>query len=515
MPDQAALEIDGITKSFPAVKALDGVSLSMRVGEIHGIVGENGAGKSTLMKILAGVERPDIGSISVAGEPVQFRSVRDALAAGIAMIHQELNLVGDLTVAENVALGREPARFGLVSKAAMRAAAAEALRELGSSVSPNARVSTLSVADMQLVEIAKALALKARILIMDEPTAVLSERETSALFALVRRLALRGVTVLYISHLLPEVLDLCDRISVLRDGKLVTTVRPTEVDERKLASLMVGRELAEVFPPRVRPAPAPPALRVESLCVPPFVRDVSFEVAPGEILGIAGLVGSGRTETAETIVGLRRASGGRVMLGGQPVRFRGPREAIAAGVAYVSENRKERGVHLPMSCVENVTIAHLRDFGRVVPNRRAERATAATWISRLAVKCPNPHGPIGALSGGNQQKLAVAKWLDALPKDRQGVLLLDEPTRGVDLGAKREMYRLIADLAAQGLACVVISSELPELLGLCHRIAVMRNGRIEGEVDAATASEESLMHLAAGVDGAPGTAAHSPPRRHA
>lgn len=515
MSDPAALAIDGISKSFPAVKALDGVSLSMRAGEIHGIVGENSAGKSTLMKILAGVQRPDIGSIRLAGEPVEFRSVGDALNAGIAMIHQELNLVGDLTVAENIALGREPSRFGLVSRAAMRTAATDALRELGSAVSPNARVSTLSVADMQLVEIAKALALNARILIMDEPTAVLSERETSALFALVRRLALRGVTILYISHLLPEVLDLCDRISVLRDGKLVTTVRPTEVDERKLASLMVGRDLTEVFPPRARPAPAPPALRVESLSVLPVVRDVSFEVAPGEILGIAGLVGSGRTETAEAIVGLRAPTGGRILLASKPVRFRGPRAAIAAGVAYVSEDRKERGVHLPMSCVENVTIAHLKDFGRVFPKRAAERATAATWISRLAVKCPNPAGPIRALSGGNQQKLAVAKWLDALPKGRQGVLLLDEPTRGVDLGAKREMYRLIADLAAQGLACVVISSELPELLGLCHRIVVMRNGRIEGEVDAESATEETIMHLAAGVDGASGSASSTPQRRTA
>ncbi|MFO0828439.1 MAG: sugar ABC transporter ATP-binding protein [Phycisphaerales bacterium] len=505
-----ALEVRDIVKSFPATRALDGVSLAFRRGEIHGLVGENGAGKSTLMKILAGVQQPDSGVILLDGATVELRSVRDALERGVAMIHQELNLVGDLSAAENIALGREPRRFGFLARRAMRDAARAALAEVGSTVPPTRRVADLSVAEQQLVEIAKALACDARFLIMDEPTAVLSERETSALFALIRRLSERGVTIVYISHLLPEVLALCGRISVLRDGKLVGTVEPRAVSEAQLASLMVGRELTDVFPPRRAPAPRPPILEVRSLCVAPMVRDVSLSVTNGEIVGLAGLVGSGRTESAEAIVGLRRRDGGEVRLNGEPVRFSGPRAALDAGVAYVSEDRKGRGIHLAMSCVENVTLPHLKSFGRAFPSRSRERAAARAWIKELDIRCPDAQAPIRTLSGGNQQKFAVAKWLDALPKDRPQVLLLDEPTRGIDLGAKREMYRLIAQLAERGMACVLISSELPELLGLCHRIVVLRAGAVVGEFSAADATEESIMHLAAGVG-----ASRQPARRSA
>ncbi len=512
-PPEVAVGVRDIVKDFPATRALDGVSLSFGRGEVHGLVGENGAGKSTLMKILAGLQSPDAGSILVGGKPVEIGSVADANALGIAMIHQELNLVGSLSVAENIFLGREPRRLGFVRRRAMESQAASLLVHVGARIDPRARVETLSVAEQQLVEIAKALAVDARFLIMDEPTAVLSARETKALFALIRRLSASGVSVVYISHLLPEVLSLCTRISVLRDGKLVTTVGPRESTEASLASLMVGRELADVYPTKLPPraqAGTPAAIELRGLQVPPIVDDVSLKVMPGEIVGIAGLVGSGRTEAAESVVGLRHATRGSVFVDGRLVRFRNPREALAAGVAYVSEDRKGRGVHLGMSCVENVTLAHLGSYGRWFPSAARERAAARGWIERLAIRCPDMHAPIRTLSGGNQQKFAVAKWLDAKPR----VLILDEPTRGIDLGAKREMYRLIAELAAQGLACVVISSELPELIGLCHRIVVMRQGRTVGEVGGAASdadgsampadgnsmTEERIMFLAAGVE---------------
>ena len=493
------LEVRQVSKSFPPTRALDGVSIAFRRGEIHGLVGENGAGKSTLMRILAGLQRPDEGSVLIDGQPVELRSAGEAIDRGIAMIHQELNLVGGLTVAENIALGREPTRWGLTDRGRMNREAGELLRMLGASVSPTALVSRLSVAEQQLVEIAKALSLRVpggRILIMDEPTAVLSERETAALLDLMRRLAAGGATILYISHLLPEVLGVCHRISVLRDGRLVGTVDPASVDERGLASMMVGRPLVDVFPQRRRVDQSAPRLEVRDLAAGPSVRRVSFSVGGGEIVGLAGLVGSGRTETAEAIIGLRRIEAGEVRVRERRVRFRSPRHALAAGVAYLSEDRKGRGVHLDLSCSANVTLANLKAYGRVFPSGRRELASARRWIERLTIRCASPKVAIRTLSGGNQQKFALAKWLDAEPS----VLILDEPTRGIDLGAKVEIYRLVAALADAGLACVVISSELPELLGLCHRIVVLREGEVAGALSADEATEQSIMHMAAGVD---------------
>jgi ribose transport system ATP-binding protein len=511
-PWQPLLEVRGIEKNFQATRALDGVSLKFAKGEVHGLIGENGAGKSTLMKILAGIHAPDAGSILMDDAPIAFGSVVDAGRAGIAMIHQELNLVGSLSVAENIFLGREqrhprvPRAFagGWIHRRRMEREAASLLVHVGAAIDPRRPVDSLSVAEQQLVEIAKALAADARFLIMDEPTAVLSERETRSLFSLIRRLAANGVAIVYISHLLPEVLAIAERISVLRDGRLVDTVAPKDVDEAGLARLMVGRDLLDVFPPkRFVPAEVAPALAVRDLAAEPNVVRAGFDVRPGEIVGLAGLVGSGRTETAEALVGLRRRLRGSVDLFGRAVDFRTPAAALAAGLAYVSEDRKGRGVHLDMSCVENTTLAHLSAYGRLFPSRAKERAAARSWIERLSIRCSSPDGPIRALSGGNQQKFAVAKWLDAGPK----VLLLDEPTRGIDLGAKREMYRLIADLAASGLACVVISSELPELIGLCHRIVVLRQGSVVGVLDGRNdgeLTEERIMFLAAGVDAAGG-----------
>ena len=493
------LRVEGVSKAFPAVQALAGVSLRFESGEVHGLIGENGAGKSTLMRILAGIERPDEGSMTLAGESYAPAGVREAMRRGVAMIHQELNLVGDLSIAENVLLGREHRRGGFLRRRSMLEEAARWLREVGCALDPRRELRELSVAEQQLVEIAKALSQRARVLIMDEPTAVLSERETSALFALIRRLRADGVAVIYISHLLPEVRMLCDRISVLRDGRLVAETTAADADPARLASLMVGRELRDVHPPRRAVPAAPPRLRLREVEVPGVVDRVSLEVRPGEILGLAGLVGSGRTELAEAVVGLRRAVRGVVEVDGAPRRFASPRAALAAGVAYVSEDRKGRGVLLGMSCRENLTLANLERYGWAIPRVREERRAFARWREVLGIRAPEGEASIRTLSGGNQQKIAVAKWLDARPR----VLLLDEPTRGVDVGAKREIYRLIASLAEQGLACLVISSELPELLGLCHRIAVLRQGRLAGVLDAEAATEESLVHLAMGVGETP------------
>ena len=493
------LEVQSIGKSFPAVRALDGVSLRVAAGEVHGVIGENGAGKSTLMKILAGIERPDEGRLVLDGRPYAPRSAREATDAGVAMIHQELNLAGALSAAENIVLGREPRTFGVIRRAAMRAEATRRLSEVGASIDPDAIVGDLPVAQQQLVEIAKALSQESKVLILDEPTAVLSERETRRLFELVRRLAAAGTAIVYISHLLPEVRALCDRISVLRDGRLVAETTPEESDTDRLASLMVGRELADVFPPR-SPRPVSAArIAVRGAAVAGHVHEASFEIAPGEILGLAGLVGSGRTELAEAVAGIRPLRAGAIALDGAAVRFRSPRQALDRGVAYVSEDRKGRGVFVELACSENLTLPNLAAYGAFVPSRRREAEATRSWIRTLYIRCPDASAPMRTLSGGNQQKFAVASRLDVKP----AVLLLDEPTRGVDVGAKRELYHLIAKLAADGLACLVISSELPELIGLCHRIAVMRQGRIVGEVDPAgdspEATERSIMRLAAGV----------------
>lgn len=489
------LEVRSLTKHYPAVTALDEVSLRFDAGTSHAVIGENGAGKSTLMKILAGLEQPTDGEVLLDGTAVRFRTVREAAQAGIAMIHQELNLVDELSAAENVFLGREPLRGLAIDRRRAEAEAERWLREVRAPFGPRTRVGDLSVAGKQLVEIAKAVSQQARFLILDEPTAVLSERETDALFDLLGRLHGQGVTLIYISHLLDEVLRLCDVVSVLRDGRHVET-RPTEgANPADLAKLMVGRDLGDVFPPKAQPAPAEPALEVEGLEVPGWVRGLSLRVRPGEILGLAGLVGSGRTEACEAIVGLR-AHTGTTRLQGQPVSLANPREAMRRGVAYLSEDRKGAGLVLAMSSVENATLANLRAYGGLTIDRARRRRAAEGWIKALDVRVGDPDEPVGTLSGGNQQKVALAKWLDGKPQ----VLLLDEPTRGVDVGAKREIYRLVHKLASEGLACILVSSEMPELVGLCHRVVVMREGRAVGELEGDEIGEHAIMLLAAGVE---------------
>ncbi len=502
------LAVENLTHDFPSVRALEDVTLGFRAGEVHGLVGENGAGKSTLMNALAGLINPTAGRILIDGRPMQLAGPADAQARGIAMIHQELNLVDDLTVADNIFLGRESTRAGLLRKRYTRQAARDLLDALGCEVSPGQRVGSLSVAQQQMVEIAKALSVSARVLIMDEPTAALTRREVQRLFELIDRLRRRGVAIIYISHVLPEVLHICDRISVLRDGRLVRALehddiyapasnpdapRRRRLTERALANMMVGRDIDQQFPDR--PAHSDDVvLRVDGLTVPGHSEGVSFELHRGEILGFAGLIGAGRTETAEAIAGLRRGSG-RIELDGKPIAPRNPRQAADLGIAYVSEDRRRKGLVMGLDVGVNTTLVSLKRYARPLISKRRERAAVARQVKRLGIRVARLDQLIDTLSGGNQQRVAIARWLEIDPR----VLIIDEPTRGVDVGARAELYRLIAGLARDGLACILIASEMTELLGMCHRIAVFRRGRIEDVLDGPTATEQQIMHLAAGV----------------
>ncbi|MGH7177078.1 MAG: sugar ABC transporter ATP-binding protein [Tepidisphaeraceae bacterium] len=497
MAGPAMVATRSLTKDYSGVRALNDVSLEFSAGEVHGIVGENGAGKSTLAKVLCGVERPSAGQVLVSGVPVEFRRPLDALRLRIAMIHQELNLIDDLNVAENIFLGRERTTLGLVATRDAAARSREILRSLESQIDPRTPVRDLAIADKQIVEITKALSLDARLLIMDEPTAVLSARETDALHRLIRRLRASGVCIIYVSHILPDVLRLCDRVTVMRDGRVVTTLHDkalSQTRERDLASLMVGRPMSEHFP-RLTPPGSGIALRVAGLSVAGRVHGVSFELRRGEILGFAGLIGAGRTDMAEAIVGLRARTSGSTFVDGARVQIRNLRDAVAAGIVYVSEDSKGSGLTLGMSIVENITMVSLGRYARLLISRRAQTAAARLQTEQLQVRAVSLHGLIDTLSGGNQQKVALGKWLQVQPR----VLILDEPTRGVDVGAKEEIYRLIHSLASSGMACMFISSELNEVLGMCHRIAVMRNGQIQTILDAADATEQIVMGYAAGV----------------
>lgn len=489
------LAIQNLTKDYPAVRAVSNLSLTINRGEVHGLIGENGAGKSTLMKMLSGLERPTAGLITFDGKPLYLRSAAEAMKLGIAMIHQELNLIGELSVADNIFLGRERTNLGLVDRGAAERVALKLLNQLGSNISPRTRVNRLSIADQQLVEIAKAISCEARLLIMDEPTAVLSERETTALFRVINQMRHnQGVTIIYISHILPEVRRLCDRITVLRDGQFVKTVEPREVDDAALARLMVGRDLGDLFPERTAHQ-ITKVLEVRNVFVDGWVRGAGLDLHRGEIVGLAGLVGSGRTEFAEAVAGLRRRRSGSINLMGNEVRIRRPIDAVRQRIAYLSEDRKLRGLHLELSITENSTLANLRAYGSPLLRAAQRRAAAEDHAQRLGTRCASVGQAVRSLSGGNQQKVALAKWLDTKPE----VLILDEPTRGVDIGAKQEIYQLIHTLAAEGKSILMISSEMPELIGLCHRILVMRNGRIVGSLPGERATESDIMHLAAGV----------------
>jgi rhamnose transport system ATP-binding protein len=488
------LEASGVTKTFEGVRALKGVSFDLRPGEVHALVGENGAGKSTFIRIVTGALKPDAGSIAVAGAEVRHLDPATAHALGIAAIYQQPSLFPHLTVAENIAIALERGRpWRRIRWKDRRRAAADLLRRVGASIEPERLVETLSMPEQQLVEIAKAIGAHARILIMDEPSASLTEREVETLFGVVRRLRSEGVGIIYISHRLEEIFALADRVTVLRDGETVGTREREGLDRADLIRLMVGRELSAVFPKRsVKQGDT--VLDVRRLSSRAAgVHDVSLQVRAGEILGLAGLVGSGRTELARTLFGLTPADSGEILLGGAPVRIDSPAAAIAAGIAYVPEDRRQHGVVLEMAIAANITIASLgRVSTRGLIDGSAERRAAERHVERLRIKTPSVLQPTGTLSGGNQQKVALARWLSIEPS----VLILDEPTQGVDIGAKSEIHELMQELAERGAAILMISSELPEVLGMSDRIAVMRHGTIAGMLSREEATQHTVLALA-------------------
>jgi ABC-type sugar transport system ATPase subunit len=484
----------GVSKRFGGVVALDGIDLEIEHGSIHALVGENGAGKSTLGKVIAGVHRPDGGELHVDGRRVEYRSPRDALADRITVIAQEPTLVPHRSVQENVYLGLEGGRGGIVDSRRTRRSFAALVEESGIELDPGRLVRTLPVADQQKVEILRAMARDARLVIMDEPTSALTADESELLFDLMRRLRERGSTIVYVSHFLPEVLALADSVTVLRDGKLVQTTAAAGETPDRLVAAMLGRPLDLAFPPKaVLAADAPVVLSVADLTRPPAVHGVSFEIREGEIVGLAGLIGSGRTEVARAIFGADRASSGHVTVDGKPLNAHTPRAAIRRGVVMLPEDRKRQGLIMLRSIVENVTLPHLDDLSSAgVMRTRNERERTSELIDQLDVRTSSNRAAVSTLSGGNQQKVLFAKWLFRRPR----VFILDEPTRGVDVGAKVAIYELIRSLAAQGMAVLLISSEHEEVLGLAHRVLVMRAGRIVAELDEQSMSEDAVLHAA-------------------
>jgi ABC-type sugar transport system ATPase subunit len=501
--DTAAVRFEGIGKRFPGVMALADVTFEVREGSCHALCGENGAGKSTLGKILAGIHSPDSGRLVVGGSPVRFESPRDALAAGVAMVHQELAFCPNLTVAENLCLSHLPARGFVLQRPVMRRRAAAMLEAVGVGLDVDRAVGSLTLGQQQMVQIAAATGAGARVIVFDEPTSSLSEHEAAQLYRLMAMLKQRGVTCIYVSHRMQEIFRLCDTATVLRDGRHVGTRPLAELDEGSLVQMMIGRRLDEYFPQHLQAQPGREIVRVEGLTSLGRFRDVSFVLHAGEVLGLAGLVGAGRSEVALALFGLDPHATGRILVEGQPVRPAGPAEAMRLGLGLVPEDRQRQGLVLPLSGLANTTLPILERLARLLWLRHgAERNLVREHFDRLRVRTPGLEYPAAGLSGGNQQKIVLAKWLAA----RCRVLMLDEPTRGVDVGAKAEIHALIDHLAAEGNAILLISSELPELLALSTRILVLREGRVAGILERGQATEEAVMRLMAGVE-APGAAA--------
>ncbi|MDQ0511551.1 ribose transport system ATP-binding protein [Angulomicrobium amanitiforme] len=493
---ETLLSLENISKEFPGVKALQGVHFDLRRGEVHAVCGENGAGKSTLMKIISGVYTPTSGRIVYKGTARSFASPLEAEALGIAIIHQELNLIPHLSVAENIYLAREPRRGFLVDRKALKANAQKCLDRLGVAIDPDRRVRELSVAQCQMVEIAKALSLNAEVLIMDEPTSSLTEQETRLLFKVIHDLKASGVGIVYISHRLDEMAEIVDRVTVLRDGRYVATddFAATNVDE--IVSRMVGRSLEEKFPERTSRPTRDVILAARGLTRRGVFHDIDFELRRGEILGFAGLMGAGRTEVARAIFGADALDAGTVTLEGRQLNIRSPRDAIAAGLAYLSEDRKAQGLAVKMPVDANMTLANMDEvsnrFGLIDFAKHAK--AARHYIDLLSIKTPSASQPVRLLSGGNQQKIIIGKWLFRQSR----VLIFDEPTRGIDVGAKFAIYQIMDELAAKGIGVILISSELPEVLGMTDRIAVFHQGRIAGVLETAATSQEEIMHYASG-----------------
>jgi len=482
-----------LRKDFGGLTVLHPTSIDFLPGEVHALMGENGAGKSTLMKIVAGLYRPDGGQVEWRERHAEFNSPHDALVAGIAMIHQELMPIPDLTVAENITLGAEPcSSFGRIDRTAQLARAQELLGELEADIDPACLMRTLTVAQMQVVEIAKALGRQADVILMDEPTAALSDHEVAALFRTITRLKARGVAIVYTTHKMDEVFRLADRISVLRDGHLVGTAPASELNAAKLITMMVGRELADVFPVRHSPCDEI-LLEVSGLTREPAYRDISFQVGRGEVVALAGLMGAGRTEVVSAIYGTQPASEGQIWLNGKPLTIRNPQDALAAGIGMVTEDRKGLGLIPALGVGQNITLSALRDYSRgPLVDHSAEAAASHKQMTEFAVKANSSSQPIAQLSGGNQQKALLARCLLGAPD----LIILDEPTRGIDIGAKAEIYALIQKLARAGKGILLVSSELPEVLSLAHRIVVLRRGSVSATLDAASADQETVLRHA-------------------
>ncbi|HTT27136.1 MAG TPA: sugar ABC transporter ATP-binding protein [Solirubrobacteraceae bacterium] len=488
------MEIRSVSKRFPGVQALEDVSLDIRPGEIHAVAGENGAGKSTLMKLLSQLERPSDGTIEVDGKPVRFRNPRHAQRLGIAMVHQEFALAPHLTIADNIALGRERSHGGLIVRGSEKQRARELLERVRLDIDPGRRVSTLSVADQQRVEIAKALAVDAKVVIMDEPTATLTEHEIDDLFELIEELKGDGIAIFYISHRLEEVVRIADRVTVMRDGTVVETLEKGDFDESRLVTLMVGREIDNLYPKHECEI-GDVVLRAEGVTRPGILHDCSFDVRAGEIVGFAGLIGAGRTELARAVFAADPIAEGRIELDGHELKVGSPSEAIAAGIGYLTEDRKGEGLAMQLSVEHNITLARVPGSGAWI-DRKHEHEAAERRVEQLDIRTPSLRTPVEALSGGTQQKVVVARWLEAEAR----VLFFDEPTRGIDVGAKAELFKLIGELAADGKAIVLISSYLPELTNMCDRIVVLRDGRTVGEMSRNEFDEERIMALASGVE---------------
>ncbi len=490
------LSVKDICKKFGDNQVLFDLGFSLEKGEVHALIGENGAGKSTLMKILSGYYQPTSGQIFLDGKQVDVSDSRIGEALGIVLIHQEFNLAEHLTVEENIFLGREIQSGLFLDKKAMQQQSRTLLSELDCDVDPKRRIRDLSVSEKQMVEIAKAVSRNARILIMDEPTAVLTGSETDVLFRLIRRLQTQGTTIVYISHKLGEVAAIANRVTVLRDGLLVGTWPIADLDQEKMATLMVGRQLQDLYPEKTSlPPSADTVLEVEDFHVPGWVKQASFSLKRGEILGFSGLVGAGRTELMEGILGLRPGSSGKVLRNGQVLKIHTLRDAVAAGIGYLTEDRKGKGLLLEKNLRQNVTLMSLSRYGRVLIDEAAEQQTLEQAVSTFDIRLKELNALAGSLSGGNQQKVLLAKTMEINPE----IIIIDEPTRGIDIGTKQQVYQFIHDLVRQGKSCIVISSEMQEVIGLAHRVVVMRSGEVTGVLEGDALTEQEIVLYATGL----------------
>lgn len=491
------LEMNGISKTFPGVKALDNVQLKVRPGEVHALMGENGAGKSTLMKILMGIYTKDEGGeIKFAGQPYQVHNPKEAMDTGVAMIHQELNPILDMTVYENIFVGREIRRHGIVDKKAEIEEAKKLIQESGLHVSPTETLRHLTVAQCQLIEIIKAISVNAKVIVMDEPTAAITDREVELLFDHIRKLKEQGVAIIYISHRMDEIFAICDSITVYRDGQYIGTGSTKELNESKLIKMMVGREITDVFPKAEAQIGETIFAANHIVRADGKVKDVSIAVKKGEILGIGGLVGAGRSELVEGIFGMHRLSGGEIIVKGKKIQVKSPQDIIKNGVALITEDRKVTGLNLSGSVNDNISMVAIRKaLVNGLYSKAKAREVSQEYIDKLKIKTPSGDQIVNNLSGGNQQKVVIGKWLLNDPD----IIIMDEPTRGIDVGAKRDIYLLIGELVQQGKAVILISSEIPELMGVCDRIAVMAEGHLAGELNRDEFSQEKIMTLASDI----------------